>query len=343
MTLRAAVAAAALLLAAATARADSLLDKQAPEPVASKWVVGEAPPSFKALKGSCALLELLDPDDLVSQGLVSRTVEIAARAAERRLVMVSIACGAGADEGTAKAFASSSKVTWSFGIDKAGETLLSLGMPTLPRYLLVAPDGRVVWEGSPAGLDDRTLDGFLARARLWRPEEIAKTIRPAADAFAKGKHGLAAKKVAEALEECRKRKGAGLPVDGDPEKDGALVLDASKNLAEIRIALAAKLADQRWSLDAREMLEGIVATFVGTEWEAKAKAELAKIAADDRAQYEIGGMIRLREILSKLRPLTPKTVRGAIENIDGFLLTYENTQAGARARAEKARLEKMLK
>jgi hypothetical protein len=332
----------ALLLAAPAARAESLLDRAAPEPAVRAWAVGEPPPSLKALKGRCALVEILDPDDLVSQGLVSRTVEIAAKAEERRLVVFSIATGAGADDEKVREFAKSAKVRWPVGVDRSSETFLAYGMPSLPRYFLIAPDGRVAWEGSPGSLDDRTLGGFIERARLWRPEEVAKAARPAAEAFVKGKPASAVKKANEILEDGKAKRAKGQPADEAAEKDARLVLDAVKDVAEARFVVADRLAKDRWSIDALEMLEGVVAGFAGTEHEAKAKERLAAIAADDRAQYEITAMKRLREILGKMRPVNRHNVQKAVDAIDDFLVPYGGTVSGDRARAEQTRLKRLL-
>ena len=163
-----------------------------------------------------------------------------------------------------------------------------------------------------------------------------------AEAFVKGKYALAARKADEAVAATRKRQAAGLPVEGTEEKDAALVLDAVKVLAEIRILLADRLAKDRWSLDAREILEGVATGFAGTPSEAKAKERLAAIEADPRAQAEITATLRLREILAVLRPLTRKKVEKAIAGIDDLLALYATLQAGERARAEKAKLEKLL-
>ena len=332
----------ALALLASAARADSFLDKPAPEPAVAKWVAGEPPPAWKALGGRCALLELFDPDDIVSLGLVSHTVEIAAKAAERKLVIVSVAVGTGAEEGKAGEFAKRFRMAWPVGVDRRGETYFAAGSPTLPRYFLIAPDGSVMWEGSPGVLDAPTLDGFLERARLWRPAEVARTMRPAAEAFTGGKYGTALKKAEEALVEFQKRSRAGLPVDGDEGKDAAVVRDAVKNLALLRLGVADRLAKDRWSLDAQEMLEAMVRSFAGTEWEGKAKEALAAIAADKRAVAEIEATKRLREILAAARPTTRKRIEKAIAEIDEFLLTKKELRAGERAVKEKGRLEKML-
>lgn len=334
----------ALLLLASAARADSLLDKPAPDPVAASWVGGTAPPAWKALEGRCALLELLDPDDIVSQGLVSRTVEIAARAVERKIVLVSVAVGTGADEAKAAKFAKEFKVTWPLAVDRKGETFFAAGNPTLPHYLLIAPDGRVMWEGSPGALDEKTLDGFIERARLWRPADVAKTQRPAAEAFTRGKYGPAEKKAAEAVVEFDKRTRAGLPVDGNEAKDAALIRDAVRDLATIRLAIADRLAKARLSLDAQEILEAMVVSFQGTEWEGKAKAALAALAADERAQAEITALRRVREIVAATHPLTRKSVQKAVEALDAWIALNEKYmfQATDRARAERARLAKML-
>jgi hypothetical protein len=332
----------AVLLLATPARADSMLDKPAPDPAVTKWVVGEAPPSFKALKGRCALLELTDPADLVCQGLESRTAEIAKRGASKQLLVVSVAVGEGADEEKAKEFAKQFKVTWPFGVDRKFETLSAAGMPSLPRHFLVAPDGRVLWEGSPGALDDATLDGFLDRARLWRSEEVAKAMRPAADFFVKGKHAAAVKKVQEALAEVERRKKADLPLEGTEERDGRVIVDAVSSMAAIRLLLAERLAKDRWTLEAEEAWEAVAASFAGTEWEAKAREALAVSAKDERGQAEVAAAKRLREILSKTHPLTRKSVQRAIEQIDVFVEGLGSLITADRARAEKQRLQKLL-
>jgi redoxin len=342
MVLRAAVPVAAVLLAAASARAGSPLDRPAPDPVAAKWIVGEPPPAWKALKGRCALLEILDPDDLVCQGLVSRTGEIAPRAAERKLVVLSVAVGTGATEEKAREFAKSFKVTWPFALDRSGETFVAFGMPSLPRYFLIAPDGRVAWEGNPGTLDDRTLAGFLDRARLWRPEEVAKLLRPAAEAFVRGKYALAVKRVEEVLPEVKHRQEMKQPLDGTEEKDAAVITGAVKDIATIRLAAADRLAKDRWSLDALEILEDLARDFAGTEHEGKARERLKAIADDPRAQYEILATRRLREILGKLRPLNRRNAERAVEALAEFVKEFDNLQAAERAKIEKRRLEKLL-
>jgi hypothetical protein len=337
-----AAAAAAVLILAAAARADSFLDRPAPEPAVSKWVVGEAPPAFKALKGRCALLEITDPEDLVCQGLASRTKELALRGAGRDLLVVSIATGRGGDEELAKDFAKKSRYDWAVGVDRKGETWFAAGSPNLPWCFLVAPDGRVLWEGSPGGLGDPVLDAFLDRARLWRAEEISKPVRTAAEAFAKGKLGLAWKKAEEATVAGAKKVLAG---DADAvlaAKDAALVKEGVDFIADIRLRLAERMAVDRWSIDARELLEGIVSSCAGTPWEGKAKDALAKIADDKRAQKEIEAMVRLREILGKMRPPTRLKAKQALSAIDDFLLPYGNLVAGERARAEKRKIESLL-
>lgn len=338
----AATAAAVLLLAASTALADSPLDRPAPEVSVAKWIAGEAPPGWKGLKGRSALLELLDPDDLVCQGLVSRTAEIAPKAAERRLVVLSVAVGTGATEARAKEFAKSFKVGWPLGIDRAGETFVAFGMPSLPRYFLLTPDGRVAWEGNSGTLDEKTLAGFLERARLWRPEEISKLLRPAADAFVRGKYALAVKKVEEVLPEVKHRQEQKQPLDGTEDRDAAVVKDAVRDIAAIRLAAADRLAKDRWSLDAREILEDLARDFAGTEHEGKARERLKAIADDARAQYEILATKRLREILGKVKPLTRRNVEKAVDALGEFLTEFENLQAAERAKGERSRLQKML-
>ena len=335
----AALAAAALV---PVARAESLLDRPAPALAVSKWIVGEAPPAWKSLKGSAALLELLDPDDLVSEGLVSRTAEIADRAAARRLVVASVACGAGADEAMARAFADRRKVRWPFGVDDAGRTLHAAGHPPLPRYLLLWPDGTVAWEGSPGDLDDATLAGHLERSRLWRPEEIGKAVRPAAEAFARGRYGAALREGEAAAALAAKRRAAGLPVDGSEEKDLALVVDGMKAMAEARLVRAARLAKSRDSLEALEILERMEKAFGGTPWEARAREAREALEADKRAMHEVQEGRRLREILEGERPPTRRNLEKTAAALRDLLKYDETLRVGDRARAELARIEKLL-
>ncbi|MHC4821763.1 MAG: thioredoxin domain-containing protein [Planctomycetota bacterium] len=333
---------AALLLAATAARAESLLDKAAPVPKAKTWVRGETPPKWKSLKGRAALVELLDPDDLVSLGLHSRTGEISQRTKDRKLLIVSLAVGTGGDKGTAQAFAAEQGGDWAFGCDDTGSVWVDFGSPSLPCYFLVAPDGRVLWQGSPATLDDAKLDRFLEWCRLWRKDEVAKPVRKAAGLYASGKYGAASREAAKAVAAVRKRKEADLPVDGGEEKDAAVVVDAVKAVAEIRLAIAKKLEKDRWSLDALEIYEAIEARFGGTDWKKAAEERISAMKLDKRAMKEVEAGKRLRKILKGTKPLTPRNVEKAIEALDTMISYYEGLVTADRAKAHARRLRKLL-
>jgi hypothetical protein len=206
----------------------------------------------------------------------------------------------------------------------------------------VAPDGRVLWEGSPGALTDAIVDGFLDRARLWRNDEIAKPVRAAAEAFAKGKYGVAWKKSEEALAAAAKRREKDPAAADEEEKDANLVKKGVEFIANLRLGIAAKLAKERWSIDAKELLEGLAKSCAGCPFEAKANEALEAIADDARAQKEIEAMVRLREILGQVGKPTRLKVKQALTAIEDFMAPYGNLVAGERARAEKARLEKVL-
>lgn len=337
-----ALVAATLLCAAAPARADSFLDSVPPEPTVAKWVAGEPGPSLKALKGRCMLLELLDPDDLVSDGMVSRTAEIAGRADPKELVVVSVAVGTGAHEGTARGFADRRKITWSFGIDREGATLAALGAPAVPCYLLLAPDGRTVWEGSSGDLDDATLATHLTRARLWRPAEVTKVMRPAAAAYAAGRYSEAVKLAKTAMEGVEKRTRNDLPVEGGEEKDLALIEDAVKSTAEARFVLVARLERDRDSLDCLEMLEAIETRFKGTPWEEKAKEQRIELMVSDKHRKEIEQGRRLRDILAKGRPPTRRNLEKVLVDLDRFIEANVNMRVLERAVPERDRIDAIL-
>ncbi len=323
---------AALPAAAADAPAGSLLDRPAPPVSVSKWVTGTPPPSWRDLKGRLALMEVLDPGDLVSQGLVSRTAEIARGAAERGLVLFSVAVNAG--EADAKAFAGRFKVTWPLGVDDGGKTYEAAGLPPLPRYLLAAPDGTVVWEGSPAGFDDRTLATFLERARLWRPAEVARALRPAAEAFAARRYGEADRLAREA----RAKAAAGSP----EEKDADLVEDAVKFFAETRMGIAAGLAKERDTLEAVEILEGIEKGFKGSAWAERARAAREGYEADPRGAIEIRAGRRLRDVLQAAKGGGRRALQGAVDDLENFLKEFGNLRTGEKARAALERLRRLL-
>ena len=201
----------------------------------------------------------------------------------------------------------------------------------------------MLWEGNPGALTNPVLDGFLDRARLWRSDEIAKPVRAAAEAFAAGKFGKAWKEAEKASAAAAKRKASGDAAAAEAEeKDAALVREGVEFIATLRLGLAEKLAKERWSIDAKEMLEGLASACAGSPHEAKAKAALDLIADDARAQKEIEAMVRLREILAKMGKPTRLKVTQALTAIEDFLGPYGNLVAGERAKAEKARLEKLL-
>ncbi len=339
------LAAVAGVAAPAPARGASLLDEPAPSLAGVKWLSGGTPPDWKSLKGRPALLELVDPDDIVSQGLISRTVEVVARAGPTRMVAVTVTVGSGSDEGTSRGFADSGKVTWNFGRDPEGRIFAAAGRPDLPRWFLLAPDGRVTWEGSPVALDDAVLDTHLERARLWRPEEVSKPLRPAAALFASGRYGHAVKAAREAMEAVEKRRSNRLEIEEGVDRDFAAISEGVKSMAEIRLTIAARLADLRDSLDALELLEGIERGFDGSEWATKAtKATEAKKAlfAVKKHELEILQGRRLREILAKATPPTRRNLEKTLELLTDFIGFNVNMRVAERAEVEKKRIEKAL-
>lgn len=251
--------------------------------------------------------------------------------------------GRGADDEHARNFAEKSGYDWAVGVDRKGETYFAAGSPGLPRVFLVSPDGRVLWEGSSGALTNAVLDGFLDRARLWRSDEIEKPVRPAAEAFASGKYGAAWKKSDEALAGAAKKRARGDTAAADAEEtDANLVKQGVDFIATLRLGIAEKLAKERWSIDAKELLEGLAASCAGCPQEAKVKEALDAIARDARAQKEIEAMVRLREILGKIGKPSRLKVTQALSALDDFMTPYGNLVAGERAKAEKARLEKLL-
>jgi hypothetical protein len=338
-----AVALALLAAAAAPAAAEGLLDRAAPAPAVKAWVVGEAPPAWKSLAGRAALLELLDPDELVSEGLVGRTKEIVARHKGKALVVASVACGTGAHAGTAKAFADRCGVTWPLGVDDGNRTAAAFGWPSYPRYFLVLPDGRVGWEGSPAGLDDATLDAFVARTRLWRPAEIARPVRAAADLFVKGQYGKALALAEKGVADAARRRAAQLPVEGDEEGDAALIRDAVGALARVRLRLAAVLVEERESLAAQEAYLAMEASFAGTEWAPKAKEARDALEAHKRFALEIDASKRLREILAAASPPTRRNLEKTVAELDTFLRLYDGLHCAEKAKAARERFLALLR
>jgi hypothetical protein len=317
-------------------------DRPAPDLAVTQWIAGEAPPSFRALGGRCALLELTDPEDLVCQGLASRTAEAAAAAEARRMVVVTVAVGAGAEEGKAREFARRARVSWPLGLDRRGETWWAAGMPSLPRWILVAPDGRIHREGSPGALDEKDLAAFAERSRLWRPGEVAKALRPAAELFVLGRHGAAGRRAEAALAEVARRRKEGLPVEGTEERDGAVIREAVRACGEERLALAERLEKERWSLEALEIYEGVAAAFGGTETGARARAARERVASDPRANGEMAATRELREAMAGLRPLSRARVERTIRELDRLAVVHGSFRTSERMRAERERLALLL-
>jgi hypothetical protein len=334
----------AVLAAAAPAAAAGagLLDRAAPELAVKAWVVGEPLPPWGKLAGRAALLELTDPDELVSQGMISRTAEIAARCKGKPILVATVCCGGGGDPGSAKALASSGKVTWSLGADDGNRVAAAYGWPSFPYYFLVLPDGKVGWQGSSGALKDEVLDDFVARTRLWRTAEIAKFVRPAAELFVKGQYGKAMALAEKGVADAARRRAAQLPVEGDEEGDLVLIRDAVAALAKVRIAQAEALAEDRESLAAQEMYLAMEAAFAGTEWEGKARAGREKLEAHPRFALEIDASKRLREILVASSPPTRRNLEKTVEALDVFVRLYDGLVCAEKAKASRERFKDLL-
>lgn len=217
-------------------------------------------------------------------------------------------------------------VRYGYAYDPGSKLFAALSLEGYPSAVLVSPEGKIVWEGHPMGLEPSVIEEHLrgasrdpvsvqALARQW-PESA----KPIADAVAKNKLGKA--------------------------------LTEAARLAEKDPALAGVTADLQRYLDARQqslqalaaagdylaVLEGAAALEKALSGHARA-AEFAALAKSVKSDKKASAVVNAQKQLAKLRQAIDGTDKASqLQAVIGKLHKLMKEHAGTPVEAEASQL-----
>jgi hypothetical protein len=203
-------------------------------------------------------------------------------------------------------------------------TVDGFGVSGYPSSFLIGPDGRILWAGHPAALEDGMIEGHIEKIRLF-PGDLPAKLAPIEKATQKGKYGEALTKVTGLL-------------------NGTTLNEAERAAAEkaaewIRwygtsgLEGAAKDATAGKVYEAWQAYEALAQGFKGNEVATQAAKAVAAILADKDQKREVDAGKRLDKVREQAKDMDDDK---AAKLYEGVADKYEGTRAGARA-AELAR------
>ena len=188
----------------------------------------------------------------------------------------------------------------------------------IPHAYLIGADGVVMWHGHPGSLPETEIEKALRSTFSLR--DVAQELKPAAEAFEKGKLGDA-----RSLAEAAKAKGG-----RDVEADADYILG---RIQEFVASWKQASEQQDNPLDALEALALIQEHLAGTDEATAAAAKEKELRADTKVKTELDAAKKLDKLIKsvrkaegderKLKPIRKKLMK--------FIETYSLTSTAKRA------------
>jgi hypothetical protein len=218
-------------------------------------------------------------------------------------------------------------------VAEASDSMRAYGRSSYPSAFLIGPDGRVVWDGHPASLDNGTIETALESVRVLPafPDVLGRAARYFEDL----KYGKALKAVEAEL--ARER------LEGDDLSAAEAIRDWFHWYAASNLEDAARQMEEGAFYEASLTYERIEDLFDGHDFETQAKDALKDLLDDADRKREVKAGERLARILAAIaeEDADPEEALRMLRPVLGR--KYEDTRAGreAAAMAEelRARLE----
>ena len=207
-------------------------------------------------------------------------------------------------------------VKYAYAYDKGGKVARFFGVSGIPHAVLIDPNGRVVWAGSPFTLDDETIQSSLTGALLQPLFDWPASAKGVTQSLAKGDFAGAVAKAAKV-----------------PAADGGADIAAQVQAiveGQVKSAEAALAAGNFY--DARERGEILGKGLEGLPEQARAKKVVADVDANPDAKRVLDGQKAIRKLRAK--GLTKrKDLEKAMEDLKKLSTELRGTYAATEAEA----------
>ena len=197
------------------------------------------------------------------------------------------------------------------------------GTGGIPHAYLVAPDGKVVWDGHPARLSGGQIEKLLRKTRDFYVRKVVPQLKPAATAFTKGKLAEA-EKLADRVRESA--------------SDNAVIDDAKyviERVATVRNAWNARIESGTKAgiyADVIAALRQNQKHIAGTRAAEAATANNAALQADPAVKAELKASKALEKLYKENEKASSRKKKQALaKRVRKFQKKYAGTKAAERA------------
>lgn len=206
------------------------------------------------------------------------------------------------------------------------DSAAAFGIDGFPSSFLIDPNGKIVWAGHPASLQEADIDRLLPQVRL--VPQLTKKLAGVQKSLEKGEYASAQKSLDGML--------GGAALDDADRRSAEEATDWLKKRGASMLQSADADAQAGDYFSAAETLRRASALFKGLEPGDRAKASLDALMKDEGKKKEIDAGDAYGRTKDALKKAKPEQAAAAWRQ---FAKKYEGTRAGERATAEAVKLE----
>ncbi len=217
-------------------------------------------------------------------------------------------------KGDTEAWIDAKGAEYAYAYDKGGKLKSKLGVTGIPHAFLIGPTGRIVWEGHPGALSERTIAKALVGA-------LPKPLYEFPASAAGVKSALVKRKYATALEEVAKLS----------EADGAELKKAITDLVTARVGAMQSAFKEGDFLTAQDDAEDLSKELAGLPELADAKKVIDDLKANKDSARIIAAQKKVRALQGQ-RLGKRIEYEKAISDLDKIIKEFEGTFAATEAK-----------
>jgi len=298
----------ALFVAASSAQAEwaALVGKEPPAISVDAWLRAPEGETLADLRGRIILLQFWSPKEAAASEHLNELAASYSRRGLRILALTEADALAGLEAGGLL-----------FHVGRSGTAAAAFGGGKLPYAYLVAPDGKVAWQGEATALKRDAIETLLRKVKAFPVRKVVEAVRPAAKAYAKGR-------LAEAETLARQA----------PESDDAKYIlarvEAHRTYWARQVEVGVQAGAYALAVDA---LRRTKKHFKGTPAGDAAAAREKKLVADPAVKAALRATTQLERHWTERRRAgdRPKALRSLAKKVERFRKKYAGTPAAARA------------
>lgn len=264
-------------------------------------------------------------------GMVPKLVKVHEKYASKGLAIVAVS---NEPKGTLDTFSKSKSVNYRIGVDTTGAVWKAYPGRGVPRAWLIGPDGKIVFQGHPAGITDEMIETQLKAIEALKLRDVDVALAPAKTDYEKKSYGAAYAKASKALKDEKAAEKV--------KTDAQYISDKIKEKGDAAVASVDELAAAEKYADALKRAVSIQQQFKGTEWEKAAKDKEKDLKSNPAVKREEDAQSALAMAMkSEASFKRGRDKKKTIPGYEAIMKKYAGTQAAAEAEERVGALREM--